>query len=155
MLLYHASGLRGYDYVKTDYQEGGVVFTIRPRPHSCRCPVCNSRDVLPRGHQQRSFKAVPIGHKPVTVILPIRRVECPACGIVRQVPLNFADPRRSYTRAFERYALELSRLMTIQDVAQHLHVSWDTIKDIQKRDLQHRYRPPRKQENSLSGMRLG
>jgi transposase len=142
-LLYHAFGLRGYDYGNTDYQEGGVVFTIRQRPHTCRCPVCNSRDVWPRGQQQRSFKAVPIGHKPVTVILAIPRVECPACGIVRQVPLNFADPRRSYTRAFERYALELSRLMTIQDVARHLQVSWDTIKDIQKRDLQHRYRKPR------------
>ncbi len=142
-LLYHAFGLRGYDYVNTDYQEGGVVFTIRQRPHTWRCPVCDSRDVLPRGHQQRTFKAVPIGHKPVLVILPIPRVECPACGIVRQVPLNFADPRRSYTRAFERYALELSRLMTIQDVARHLQVSWDTVKDIQKRDLQHRYRKPR------------
>jgi transposase len=142
-LLYHAFGLRGYDYVNTDYQEGGVVFTIRQRPHTCRCAVCNSRDVWPRGQQQRTFKTVPIGHKPVTVILPIPRVECPACGIVRQVPLHFADPRRSYTRAFERYALELGRLMTIQDVAKHLQVSWDVIKDMQKRDLQHRYHKPR------------
>lgn len=86
---------------------------------------------------------MPIGGKPVTVILPIPRVECPACRIVRQVPLNFADPRRHYTRAFEHYALELSRLTTIQDAAHHLQVSWDTIKDIQKRDLQHRYRKPR------------
>ena len=62
---------------------------------------------------------------------------------MRQVPLNFADPRRSHTRSFERYALELSRLMTIQDVAQHLQVGWDVIKDIQKRDLEHRYHKPR------------
>lgn len=41
-LLYHAFGLRGYDYVHTDYQKGGVVFTIRQRPRTCRCPVCNS-----------------------------------------------------------------------------------------------------------------
>ena len=27
-LLYHAFGIRGYDYVKTDYREGRVVFTI-------------------------------------------------------------------------------------------------------------------------------
>ena len=58
------------------------------------------------------------------------------------MPLPFADPRRSYTRAFERYALELCRLMTIQDVAQHLQVGWDTIKDIQKRDLQRRFKKP-------------
>ena len=60
---------------------------------------------------------MPIGGKPVTVVLPIPRVACAACQVIRQVPLTFADPRRSYTRAFERYALELSRLMTIQDVA--------------------------------------
>ena len=47
-------------------------------------------------------------------------------------PVAFADPRRSYTRAFERYALELSRCMTIQDVAHHLGVSWDLIKEIYK-----------------------
>jgi transposase len=142
-LLYHAFGLRGYDYVKTDYQDGGVIFTLCQRPHTYRCPVCNSRKVSPRGHQERTFKTVPIGHKPVTVVLPIPRVECPSCGIIRQVPVAFADPRRSYTRAFERYALELGRLMTIQDVAQHLRVGWDTIKDIQKRDLYRRFRKPR------------
>lgn len=60
-----------------------------------------------------------------------------------QVPVSFAEPRRSFTRAFERYALDLSRRMTIQDVAQHLGVSWDVIKDIQKRDLQRRFRKPR------------
>jgi transposase len=142
-LLYHAFGLRGYDYVKTDYQDGGVIFTLRQRPHTYRCPVCNSRDVHPRGHQERTFKVVPIGRKPVSVLLPIPRVECRTCGIVRQVAVPFADPRRSYSRAFERYALELGRLMTIQDVARHLQVGWDTIKDIQKRDLYRRFRKPR------------
>src|SRR5712691_1797079 len=142
-LLYHAFGIRGYDYVKTDYQEGGVIFTLRQRRHTYRCPVCNSRAVAPRGHQQRTFKAVPIGGKPVAIVLAIPRVQCLACAIVRQVPVAFADPRRSYTRAFERYALELSRRMTIQDVAQHLDVSWDTIKDIQKRDLHRRFKKPR------------
>jgi transposase len=47
------------------------------------------------------------------------------------------------TRGFERYALELSQLMTIQDVAQHLQVSWDTIKDIQLRSLQRRFGKPK------------
>ena len=39
-LLYHAFGIRGYDYVKTDYQGGGVIFTLRQRPRTYRCPVC-------------------------------------------------------------------------------------------------------------------
>jgi transposase len=142
-LLYHAFGLRGYDYVKTEYTEGKVVFTIQQRTPTCRCPQCDSREVIHHGQETRAFKAVPIGHKPVVIVLPIPRVECRRCQIIRQVTLPFADPRRRYTKAFERYALELSRLMTIQDVAQHLGVSWDTIKDIQKRDLQHRFKKPR------------
>jgi transposase len=142
-LLYHAFGLRGYDYLSTAYERGHVRFTIRQRPHTRRCPICDSRDVAPRGHQQRTFRTVPIGGKPVEITLAIPRVACPACDVIRQVPLDFADPRRTYTRAFERYALELSRLMTIQDVAQHLQVGWDTIKGLQKRDLQQRYKKPR------------
>jgi transposase len=63
--------------------------------------------------------------------------------VVRQVEIAFADPRRTYTKAFERYALELSRHMTILDVARHLGVSWDIVKDIQKRDLTRRYRKPK------------
>jgi len=142
-LLYHAFGLRGYDYLSTAYQDGHVRFTIGQRPHTRRCSLCGSRHVAPRGHQQRTFRAVPIGGKPVDITLAIPRVACPTCAVVRQVPLDFADPRRGYTRSFERYALHLSRLMTIQDVAQHLQVGWDTIKDIQKRDLQHRFKKPR------------
>ena len=142
-LLYHAFGIRGYDYVKTDYREGRVVFTIQRRPPTYRCPLCGSRRVASRGCQERTFRAVPIGGKPVLVVLPIPRVECSTCQVIRQAPLDFADPRRSYTRAFERYALELSRRMTIQDVARHLQVGWDVIKDIQKRDLQRRYRKPK------------
>jgi transposase len=39
--------------------------------------------------------------------------------------------------------LELSRSMTIRDVARHLTVGWDLIKDIQKRDLWRRYAKPK------------
>jgi transposase len=138
-LLYHAFGIRGYKYVRTDYPDGQVLFTIRQAPKTCRCPTCGSTRVQSRGHVERRFRSLPVGSRTTAVVLPIPRVECRACGVVRQVEVAFADPRRTYTRAFERYALELSRRMTIRDVARHLNVSWDTIKDIQKRDLSRRY----------------
>jgi transposase len=142
-LLYHAFGIRGYDHVRTDYRGGATIFTIRQDPEDCRCSACGSREVISRGHAERRFRCVPIGSHPTAVVLPIPRVECRACGSVRQVEVPFADPRRSYTRAFERYALELSRRMTIRDVAHHLDVGWDLIKDIQKRDLSRRYAKPK------------
>ena len=63
--------------------------------------------------------------------------------MVRQVKVDFAEPRRSYTKAFARYALGLSRHMTILDVARHLGVSWDTVKELQEQDLQRRFARPR------------
>jgi len=59
------------------------------------------------------------------------------------VEIGFADRRRSYTKPFERYALDLLRHMTILDVAEHLNVGWDLIKDIQKRDLSRRFARPK------------
>jgi transposase len=142
-LLYHAFGIRGYQYTRTDYQDGRVIFTIRQAPKTCRCSACGSPQVQSRGRVERRFRAVPIGRRATFVVLPIPRVECQACGVVRQVEIPFADSRRSYTSAFERYALELGRRMTIRDVALHLDVSWDVIKDIQKRDLTRRFAKPK------------
>jgi hypothetical protein len=47
--------------------------------------------------------------------------------VLRQVKVGFADERHSY----ERYALELSKHITINDVVAHLEVNRDVIKDIQ------------------------
>jgi len=95
-----------------------------------------------RGTTRRRFRSIPIGFKNVFFDLDVQRVGCLRCGTIRQVSLGFADPRFSYTHVFERYALELSKHMTIQDVAGHLSVSWDVIKEIQKRDLTKRFSRP-------------
>jgi transposase len=144
-LLYHAFGLRGYQYVRTYFFEGEVFFAIEAKPELLCCAACGSGDVVKRGRTVRCFTAIPIGQKPTNLLLPVQRVGCRRCGLVRQVHLGFADPQRSYTRSFERYALELSRRMTIKDVAAQLQVGWDVIKDIQLRDLRHRFARPRLQ----------
>ncbi len=142
-LLYHGFGIRGYAYVRTEYDHGQVVFTIHQDPDRLRCSACGSRDVGSRGHVERRFKSLPIGGKSVSIVFPIPRVECAVCKALRQVDIGFADRRRSYTRPFERYALGLLRHMTIQDVAEHLNVGWDLVKDIQKRDLTRRFARPK------------
>jgi transposase len=147
-LLYHGFGVRGYDYVRTEYLAGQILFTIRQPRQALRCPACGSRAVRPHGAAERQFLTAPIGAKAVLVKFAIPRVGCQACGVTRQVAVDFADPRRTYTKAFEGYALERSRHMTIRDVARHLGVSWDVVKDIPKRDLSRRYAKPK-----LKGLR--
>jgi transposase len=141
--LYHAYGLKGYQYVRTAYVQGQVDFTIQLPRERLRCPVCGSRHVHPRGLVERRFRSLPIGRRQVFINYTVPRVACDHCGVIRQVKLEFAEPRRSYTRAFERYVLELSRAMTIQDVARHLGIGWDMVKDIQKDDLRKRFARPK------------
>jgi len=142
-LLYHGFGIRGYRHVNTKYEDGDILFTIRQDPLELCCPVCGSRDIIRRGQVKRRFRSLPIRKKKVWISLYIQRVFCLICHALRQVKIGFADKRRTYTKSFERYALDLSRHMTIRDVANHLQVSWDIIKDIQKRNLQKRYKRPK------------
>ena len=142
-LLYHAFNIRGYVYSRTEYDNGKVIFTIHQDRGTYRCSSCGSSEVVSRGQVNRRFLSLPIGSRGTYLSFAIPRVECQTCGLERQVDIAFADPRRSYTKAFERYALELSRRMTISDVARHLNVGWDMIKDFQKRDLSRRYAKPK------------
>lgn len=142
-LLYQAFGLAGYQYVNQTCQGGRVTFRIEQPRERLRCSQCGHAEVWAQGGEERTFRTIPIGAKPVLIQFKVPRVLCFACGQARQVKLGFADPKKRYTRSFERYALELSRHMTIQDVADHLQVSWDTIKDIQARSLQRRFGKPK------------
>jgi transposase len=147
-LLYHGFGIKGSDYERTRYMEGAIIFTVRQRREHLRCPRCNSLDVIKRGEVERRFKMVPIGRKAASLELSVARVGCTQCGAIRQVAVDFAETRRSYTKSFERYVIDLSKCMTIKDVAKHLCVSWDTVKDIQKSHLECKYGRP-----DLKGLR--
>src|SRR6266436_10418848 len=107
-LLYQAFGIVGYSYVNQKFQGGQVIFRIEQPRERLRCPQCGSEDVWGRGSKERTFRTVPIGLKPTFVTLPVSRVKCFACDSVRQVKISFADPKKHYTRSFERYALQRS-----------------------------------------------
>src|SRR5512145_1372925 len=90
-----------------------------------------------------SANGVPIGRKPVWIHFRVPRVQCRECGTLRQVAIGFAEPRTTYLKAFRRYVLDLADCMTIRDVARHLGVSWDVVKEIVKADLKRNFAKPR------------
>ena len=142
-VLYHGFGIRGYDYERTFYDDGIMTFRISQARDQLRCPRCGTPHVERRGEIPRTFRLVPIGRRPVQVVLGIPRVFCERCGITRQAKVGFADEHRRYARSFERYVLELSQHMTIKGVARHLQISWGTVKEIQKRHLERHYACPK------------
>src|SRR4051794_15880300 len=105
--LYHGFGIRGYECLRTEYHGGRTTLAIRQPVKALRCPDCGSRKVRRKRRVERCFRTLPIG-SPATVVAPaIPRVACDACRVTRRVEVPFADPRRRYTKAFQRFALGL------------------------------------------------
>jgi len=66
-LLCHAFAIHGYQYVRTIFEEGTIVFMIAHSDHGLRFPDCNCRAVQKRGTVLRRFRAIPIGSTPVYI----------------------------------------------------------------------------------------
>ena len=141
--IYHAMGLQGYEYVRQEFEGGGVNIKVRPKWRLLCCSACKSKRVVRRGQHLRKLRSVPIGRKPIWLIVEVPRVHCLACGCTRRIRLVMADSKRSYTRAFARYILDLTKMMTLKDVALLLGIGWDCVKDILKRNLAQRFERPK------------
>jgi transposase len=142
-LLYHAFGVYGYVYRRTEYVGGEIDFTVEQPASGLQCSVCDSKRVIRRGGRERRFRGLPIGKRAVWIELKVPRLECKVCGAVRQAEVSFAPGQHGYTKRFARYIVELAQHMTIQAVADHVGVSWDLVKDLFKEALRKRFGRPR------------
>jgi transposase len=70
------------------------------------------------------LRTLPIGRRPVWLRLFVPRVECRQCGCIRQVKLPFSSQKKRDTKRLERLIVELSRLMSMRDVALYLKVGF-------------------------------
>jgi transposase len=101
-LLYHAFGVVGYRYVRQTFEGGRLTIRIEQPRERLRCPHCGDTEVWAQGGEERTFRTLPIGGKPVQLSFKVPRVFCFVCFRARQVKVAFADPRKRYTRSFER-----------------------------------------------------
>jgi transposase len=136
-------GIRGYTFLRQAIVPGGIEFSLAVSPTPLTCSCCGSTNVWQKGSTTpRRIRSLPFGRKTTTLILEIPRVFCLDCGTLRQVKLTFVEERKRYTRFFERYVFDLLLSMTCQDVAKHLGLSWDTVRDIEKRRLTRDFAKP-------------
>ena len=143
-MLYHMWRIRGYKVTRCEtVDRGPVLVTIEATASVVRCPCCGTKDVIRKGTNPRLFRGPPVGRRPVYFEAAIPRVRCERCQITRQVRIAFAEEKHRHTRQFERYALELARITTTQHAADHLGVSWGTVRDIEVRYLGKKYKKPR------------
>jgi len=106
------------------------------------CPSCGARSIVKNGYRLRDFVGLPIGGKRVTIRMKVQRYKCKECDFDQQEKIPFATGSCSYTHRFAKYVVDLLRGMTLQDVSNHLGVSWDTVKEIHSSYLKRHYSPP-------------
>lgn len=125
-ILYHAFGLVKVDYLKTEYVQGTIVFSIRLREKICA--RCQSRRVIQKGTKQRKIQTLPIGRKRVYFNLTVRRLQCRDCGAIAQESYESIAPAKvHYSKKLVRFVHELSPFMTISDIAKWLNLGWNTV----------------------------
>ena len=94
-LLHHAFGLNDQKYIKTEYRHGVIIFHIQTKDDKLRCSNCGSFHVIRKGSVERVFKTAPIGLKPVYLKARIQRLECKACGVIRQERIRYAEEKKA------------------------------------------------------------
>ena len=140
--LYPAFGLKNIEYKGFTYENRSFVIHMQTPSEKLCCSVCKGKRVIRSGYKNRLFHSVPIGSRPVQINMRVQRLYCKDCRCCRQEYLHFVKGKRSYTNRFQRFVVELSRIGTIKDVANFLRVSWDTVKEIQKRYLKEHFSDP-------------
>ena len=95
----------------------------------CRRCGCEG---APRDTVTRELAHEPLGWRPTTLVVTIRRYRCTGCGHVwRQDTTRAAQPRTKLSRRGLRWALEgiVVQHLTVARVAEGLGVAWNTAND--------------------------
>jgi len=117
----------------------GVVeaeITLGPEPGAWpACSECGQFCFLIHSYGHRTVRDLNMAHARVWLVVPQRKVRCAHCGI-RVEALSFVDPYRRFTKRFEQAVGELCRYLPIKHVAEHFGLSWQAVKEIDRRRLE-------------------
>ena len=64
--------------------------------------------------------------------IEVRRIACRTCGLVKRERLDFLADNAHYTKRFAYAVGRRCRGATIKDVAEELHLDWDSVKELDK-----------------------
>ena len=137
--LYYTQGISDFQVKGTHYLEERLEIRLRRRKH--RCPKCKSKDITLRVLCERDVRGLPMGRlREVHFIFTLHRIYCHRCHerSIEQVPF-ISHPKARLSNEFERTILELREQVSIRALANYFHLRWHTVKEIEKRYLQHKF----------------
>lgn len=142
-LISFTGGWKGYRVANTTTTGAGkdkrIEIELVPKfQDELLCPACGERCTGIHETTKRNVRDLPILDARTYLIVHRRRLLCPQCGpILESLPWL-----TKYARVTTRLAESVARLccaVTIKHVAEFFGLSWDQVKEIDKRSLQQRY----------------
>jgi len=122
---------RGFVYGRVELlQEGNcMAMGVDIWPRAGSRPVCSGCGHRRPGYDTlpvRRFRFVPLWGITVYFLYPLRRVDCPACGVkVERVP--WARGKSPLTTTYAWFLARWSKRMSWKEVAEVFHTSWDSV----------------------------
>lgn len=120
----------------------GEESTILVRPdkrYKPICSVCSSHCAIIHEWVKRPIRDLNCGAVKVIIECRYRKVFCTNCGRILVEDLVFFEPYQRVTKRLACYIYDLCKILTVQDVAEHLGLDWKTVKDIDKTFLEEEY----------------
>lgn len=122
------------------HHENASSALIKMAPDRRYRPVCHqcgqkAGTVHSNGHF-RMIRDLNIADSQVWLQVGYRKIWCNDCNGVRVEQLSFADSSKRVTHRLAQYIYDLCKVMTVQDVAEHLDLNPKTVKSIDKAFLE-------------------
>src|SRR5688572_27799665 len=97
-----------------------------------RCGACGR---VHRGwydRRERWVRDLACGDLRIYLEVEVRRVYCRRCGKVKREQLDFLADNPFYTKRFAYCVGRRCRSATVKDIAEELHLDWETVKELDK-----------------------
>src|SRR5438309_4606671 len=118
-----------YGDVHFEEQAGGPALVVQVLPRNNGRPYCSGclRRGRPYDHvKERRFEFVPLWGRLVSLAYPMRRVDCPRCGVtVEMVP--WGDGKNRLTTTYRWYLASWAKRLSWGEVGAIFRTSWDSV----------------------------
>jgi transposase len=125
----HTSFVYGDPVWVDDGPQGTIEVPVQPRANSR--PICSGCGKRRPGYDrlsERRFEFVPLWQIAIVFVYALRRVNCPACGVVvEQVP--WATGKSHLTTTYQWFLAGWARRLSWQEVATVFHTTWEHVRD--------------------------
>ncbi len=110
------------------------VMVVPDKRYKPLCHKCNSPVERIHSYRERTVRDLNVFDAKTFVRVVYRIVKCPNCGCVVEGN-GLLYPYLRVTRRLANYIVELCKIMSLKEVAEHLDLDWKTVKEIHKRHL--------------------